>query len=234
MWGLAVLFLFFHSSLGRKIENLVTSNQWSQYKSKYNLNITSDEEDERKAIFLDNVRYIEEFNAKNKSFKLEINKFAHMRISEMKFGAKRRPLMQMGMNYRPTPGLPVKKSMDWRTYGVVTAVRDQGKCGACYVFSAIGAWESHLAIKTGHLVTLSKQEVIDCSDHGWNDACAGGQSFIVFEYGMSSGVSLESDYEYTEKVNECVIRSESAGLKAQRLDIVYRPMRGFREATNSS
>jgi C1A family cysteine protease len=38
-------------------------------------------------------------------------------------------------------------SIDWRTGGYVTPVKDQGKCACCYAFSAIGAYESLHAIK---------------------------------------------------------------------------------------
>lgn len=50
-------------------------------------------------------------------------------------------------------GLP--KHVDWRERNVVTPVKNQGNCSSCWAFSSIGVIESHVAIATGHLKTLS-------------------------------------------------------------------------------
>ena len=39
----------------------------------------------------------------------------------------------------------------------------QGQCGASYAFSAVGALEGAWALAFGKLVTLSEQNIIDCS-----------------------------------------------------------------------
>ncbi len=49
-------------------------------------------------------------------------------------------------------------SVDWRTGGYVTPVKDQGKCAACYAFSAVGAYESlHAIYKLGATKSFSEQ-----------------------------------------------------------------------------
>lgn len=53
-------------------------------------------------------------------------------------------------------------SIDWRTQGVVNAIKRQGSCGACSAFSAISSLESAIAIKTGQLPYLSEQNLVDC------------------------------------------------------------------------
>lgn len=55
------------------------------------------------------------------------------------------------------------ESLDWRTKGAVTYVKNQGDCGASYAFSAVGALEGAVALARGKLTTLSEQNVIDCS-----------------------------------------------------------------------
>lgn len=47
--------------------------------------------------------------------------------------------------------------------GMITSFTMQGQCGSSYAFSAAGALEGANALTTGNLVTLSEQNIIDCS-----------------------------------------------------------------------
>ena len=60
-----------------------------------------------------------------------------------------------------TPNIP--DSVDWVKAGFDGPVKDQGSCGACYAFSAIGALEGAYLAKTGELLSFSEQQLIDCS-----------------------------------------------------------------------
>ncbi|XP_043938138.1 cathepsin 8-like [Protopterus annectens] len=60
---------------------------------------------------------------------------------------------------------PLLQHVDWRQNGCVTAAKNQNTpniCSSCWIFSAVGAIESHICIKTGHLNSLSEQQIMDC------------------------------------------------------------------------
>ena len=61
--------------------------------------------------------------------------------------------------------------------GYVTPVKDQGYCGACWVFGATADFESDVAIGESKLLDCSEQEVGDCniwSSVGGYNFCDGG------------------------------------------------------------
>jgi C1A family cysteine protease len=41
----------------------------------------------------------------------------------------------------------IPASIDWRDHNAVNPIRDQGNCGSCWAFSAVGAMESRAFIK---------------------------------------------------------------------------------------
>ena len=88
-------------------------------------------------------------------------------------------------------------SLDWRQQGVMNPIRNQGSCGGCYSFSAVNALEAAHKIKTGKLVSLSEQQILDCSNRFGNTGCGGGLMTNSYKYLQQSQIVSRESYPYT-------------------------------------
>eukprot|EP01060_Flectonema_neradi_P026742 TRINITY_DN35_c0_g1_i1.p1 TRINITY_DN35_c0_g1~~TRINITY_DN35_c0_g1_i1.p1 ORF type:complete len:786 (+),score=185.26 TRINITY_DN35_c0_g1_i1:1640-3997(+) len=86
------------------------------------------------------------------------------------------------------------ESVDWRTKGVVTPVKDQGQCGSCWSFSTTGVTESAWAIAGNKLQSLSEQKLVSC-DTG-SDGCNGGWPYQAVQWTADNGADTEESYPY--------------------------------------
>ncbi|XP_067365685.1 cathepsin K-like isoform X1 [Channa argus] len=99
-----------------------------------------------------------------------------------------------------TGSLP--KSIDYREKGLVTEVKNQEGCSCCWAFSAAGALEGQLAKKTGRLLDLSPQNLVDCVPG--NNNCNGGHMTNAFKYVQENGgINSEKDYPYVGQKQHC-------------------------------
>jgi cathepsin L len=108
-------------------------------------------------------------------------------------------------------GLPT--SVDWRSKGVVTPVKNQGQCGSCWSFSTTGSVEGQHALKTGKLVGLSESNLVDCSSGFGNQGCNGGLMDDGFKYIMQCGVDTESSYPYVPETETCKFNPKNVAAK---------------------
>ncbi|XP_019174049.1 PREDICTED: ervatamin-B-like [Ipomoea nil] len=154
-------------------------------------------------IFRENLEFIESFNkAGNRSYKLGTNKFTDLTNEEFRATMlneeKSSPLPKAS---KPASFLneslaQVPDSLDWRKQGAVTGIKDQGNCGCCWAFSVVAAVEGITKIKTGQLISLSEQQLLDC-DRQYGDGCNGGVRTQAFEFiKENGGLVAESDYPY--------------------------------------
>ncbi|KAL1220775.1 putative cysteine protease RD21B [Cardamine amara subsp. amara] len=176
-------------------------------KKKMNQNVLGSEEDQRFEIFKDNLRFIDEHNSKNLSYKLGLTRFADLTNDEyrsMYLGAKpTKRVLKTSNRYEPRVGDALPDSVDWRKEGAVADVKDQGSCGSCWAFSTIGAVEGINKIVTGELISLSEQELVDC-DTSYNQGCNGGLMDYAFEFIIKNGgIDTENDYPYKASDGTC-------------------------------
>ena len=82
-------------------------------------------------------------------------------------------------------------------------IRNQGSCGGCYTFSAVNALEAAYKIKTGKLVSLSEQQLLDCTNRYGNTGCGGGLMTNSYKYLQSNQIVSRESYPYTAVQGKC-------------------------------
>lgn len=167
----------------------------------------------RLAVFSHNLQKIEQHNREHDqgehSYRLGVNQFSDMTTEEfaamINKGLKTRPSTEVRRPQSlsvPVSALPA--SVDWRTKGAVTPVKDQGQCGSCWAFSTTGSMEGMYYLATGALRSLSEQQLVDCSSSFGNAGCSGGLMDNAFKYILQNGgLDSEDDYTYQGVGSKC-------------------------------
>jgi len=176
--------------------------------------------EERFAIFKENIKKIITHNAdKSQNFTMGINQFADLTANEFKqeYVSGYTNLGKSVCGVFKTIS-PLPKAIDWNMNGAVTDVKDQGQCGSCWAFSATGAIEGAWKIKTGKLVSLSEQQLVDCSKTYGNLGCKGGLMENAFTYVVDFGICSENSYPYkavggTCSINNCEVAAKVSDCK---------------------
>lgn len=186
--------------------------KWKAYKARHNKQYNVEEDKLRKEIFLKNLKYIQGHNEEAKNgfhkYTLGANRFADMTNEEFR-------ALYNGLNLkiklnRTEPahrkGFNVPDTVDWRTHkpSIIGPVKNQEQCGSCWAFSATGSIESQHALKTGKYVSLSEQQLVDCSTSYGNNGCGGGLMDNAFKYVIDNkGQDTEASYPYEGVDGEC-------------------------------
>jgi len=205
--------------------------EFLDYVKKFNKNYEANEIPKRFAAFMSNKAEIGRLSAdarrRGLNTKFGYTKFSDLTADEFK---------KYYLGYKPHPQPPkpktrtqwenahveVPNSLDWRTKGAVSAVKDQGQCGSCWAFSATEGVESGWFICGHSLPDCAPQQIVDCdtTDQG----CNGGDLPTAFQYIQSAGgLEDENDYPYTAEDGTCNFNAQ---------DIVAK-ITGFEYATQS-
>ena len=218
----AIFFVLFAVALSVNLRN----SEFTSYMSKYGKTYAAPEEARyRLRVFNDNLLKIKEHNAKNLPWTLGVNKFADVSAEEFAYkfcGCAKDPKTRGTRQTTLVGDVPAR--VDWREQGAVTPVKNQGMCGSCWAFSTTGTTEGAYFLKTGNLVSLSEQQLVDCArDPEYeNFGCSGGWPWSAVDYVTKHGLCTEEDYPYKGVDAEC--KESSCKVAVQSVDKVQLPV----------
>lgn len=228
---LAILAALISLSLAVVTYRDVLTEEWQAYKAKYNKTYSDISEDNyRFKIFLDTKHLVARHNRRHAngetSYSLGLNKFADMTqrefVSVMNGYKPQLRLKDATIDNHPSywnellklgdDNVEIPKSVDWRQHGYVSPVKDQGHCGSCWAFSSTGALEGQHYRISGNLISLSEQNLIDCSRKYGNMGCDGGLMENAFRYIRDNhGVDTENSYPYEAHDDKCRFKNRTVG-----------------------
>jgi len=192
-------------------------SEFNNFKAKYNKVYSSDaEEQARFDIFKYNLDFVNEWDAETKGFTVAINSFADLSLSEFSSiynGMNITREYDVSVHSTPVQSGVQGYTVDWVSKGAVTGIKNQGQCGSCWSFSTTGSVEGAHFLSTGKLVSLSEQNLVDCSTAEGNDGCNGGLMDDAFKYIIKNhGVDTEASYPYTATgPNPCKFKAPDVG-----------------------
>lgn len=189
---------------------------FTEWKGTHNKVYQNEEEHRyRLGVFHQNALFVAAHDPVAKGFTVALNEFADLTSSEF-------VSIYNGMNITKTAPRharfhPVKagipSEVDWRKEGAVTPVKNQGQCGSCWSFSTTGSVEGAHFLRTKKLVSLSEQNLVDCSTAQGNMGCNGGLMDQAFQYIIqNNGIDTEASYPYTATgPNSCKFKRNDVG-----------------------
>lgn len=202
----------------------VVMQEWEAFKLAHGKEYETVEETFRLKVFAENKNKIAQhnqlFSKGLRSFKMKMNHFGdllHHEFIGMMNGWRgssmnRTTVYEAATFIGPDSDVVLPGSVDWRDKGAVTPVKDQGQCGSCWAFSTTGSLEGQHFRKTGQMVSLSEQNLVDCSAKFGNEGCNGGLMDNAFQYiKANGGIDTEEGYPYKGIDEQCEFHENDIG-----------------------
>jgi hypothetical protein len=126
--------------------------------------------------------------------------------------------------YPCEPGCILPDSFDWRNYkgsNWMNPIRNQAKCGSCWIFSAVGATEGAYNVEQNSPAAnkdLSEQDLVSCGSGG---GCMGGFAAIALKDIKTSGICDEPCFPYQD-INTGVSKKTSISCNSKCSDFSSR------------
>ncbi|CAD8077378.1 unnamed protein product [Paramecium primaurelia] len=173
---------------------------YSEWKQQYQTRFASQFEDEyRFEIFKQNYNYYQQVNSKQSSYTLGLNQFATLTDEEFE------SIYLGGLDDthvvvdESITSYNYPETADWSAK--MNPIKNQGACGSCWSFSAVGAFEAYFIVNKGSYNVYAEQQLVDCDTYSYG--CDGGFAGNAIDYLNKNGALLESQYPYTATTNKC-------------------------------
>merc|ERR1712010_95912 len=213
-------------------EDLLVSS-FKSFVTTYNKSYTDAAEFEyRLSVFNQTLKIIQERNAEGEA-EHGINKFADLTRDEFRamylgYTPEHRSSDPETEELAPTLNTSSVSSVDWRTKGVLTPVKDQAQCGSCWAFSATEQIETNWKMAGNELVSLSPQQIVSCDKK--DDGCNGGNTETAYAYVVKAGgLDTEAAYPYTSgkgKTGKCKVKKAKEVAKIKGFTTVSKSRTG--------
>jgi len=213
-----VLVAFFIGFACATFSELQYQNAFVQWMHDFGRIYTTDEFFLRFENFKYNMDFVDAWNADaTHTHTVELNQFADISLDEYKriylgtrIDATERLAREAGRLVHYT--VPEGDNVNWAASGAVTPPKDQGQCGSCWAFSTTGSVEALNFIYTRNLISLSEQNLMDCSTGYGNNGCNGGWMDSAFKYIIANnGIDREDAYRYEAKNGPCRFNPSATG-----------------------
>ncbi|XP_076641748.1 cathepsin L4 [Halictus rubicundus] len=188
---------------------------WNTYKARYNKTYPDNTEAARRIAWEENLVTIYKHNimaaAGHHSYTLRDNHIADLGTRQyVRDMVKLLPSRKRRVASEPMVGaaLPdprrVPPRFDWREAGFQTPPENQQSCGSCYAYSIAGTIQGQIFKRTGLLIPLSEQQLIDCSTSAGNLGCSGGSLRNTLRYlERAKGLTDRDRYPYEGRQGPC-------------------------------